>query len=68
MFLGTVLTKMKYSGGLETLFGDQREYQLEFKETREDGSALTIVDLLQHLKTNHMDAAREELFLQDGLV
>lgn len=55
-------------GGLETLFGDKREYQIQFDETREDGSSLTIADLLQYLKNNYMDASREELFLQDGLV
>lgn len=52
---------VEFSGGLETLFGNDRKMLLEL----EDGT--TIKELLGRLKLLMTDP-RTDLFLQDGLV
>ncbi|CDO52980.1 similar to Saccharomyces cerevisiae YIL008W URM1 Ubiquitin-like protein involved in thiolation of cytoplasmic tRNAs [Geotrichum candidum] len=54
--------KVEFTGGLESLFNDQKELTLDIAE----GSKIS--DLLLVLKNEYMDKDREELFLQDGIV
>ncbi|KAI5292760.1 Ubiquitin- modifier 1 [Ascosphaera acerosa] len=56
------------SGGLEILFGNQRQYKLALPATEESGAPATIAFLVRYLCDKVMQDPRRELFLLDGSV
>lgn len=53
---------VEFSGGLETLFNDQREYKLDIPEPSD------LQWLLEELRSKYMSDSREELFIENDSV
>ncbi|KAA8916399.1 hypothetical protein TRICI_001443 [Trichomonascus ciferrii] len=53
---------VEFSGGLETLFNDQREYKLDIPESSD------LQWLLEELRSKYMSDSREELFIENDSV
>ena len=59
---------LRYRGGLEILFANERKHRITLPSCLEDGSRPTISFLLGYLVENRMKDRRKELFILEGNV
>jgi ubiquitin related modifier 1 len=59
---------MTYRGGLEILFGNQRQYSLSIPTKDESNAPATVAFLVRYLCDKVMKDPRKELFVLDDTV
>jgi len=65
---GTLRITVEFTGGLETLFSDQRIHALEVPTLDEQGSDANVDFLVDYIRQHVMKDSREEMFILNSKV